>query len=368
MAAERHHHGVVPGRGKGKNPRSPRNRASIPKNEPPQFFHALAKTCPIAAERGSHDVETDGSESDRELLGRYSASGGDAPFRILVDRYSGLVFHTARRTLGDAALAQDVSQRVFVSLAKKAEQVARGEAPLPSWLHRATLLKAKAELRSESRHARRKEALMNAPVLGTSIGKTTTSLFAVKKTTVAAVSATVLLCGVPLAYQQTRIQKLEARVANSVPLAELSPRSHPTDSRGHSQVSYLQRLARDLKSQSSDTAFSTLLGYVSMRNKYWRKSAAWIESLNLSDEEKLRVAKGLRGLGDDGVDGSPEPTQWIADYLPPSKERSFILWLSVRHGVWGAMDQPAAEAFLRKNSIDEAEMARLESEGFLRPY
>jgi hypothetical protein len=117
-----------------------------------------------------------------------------------------------------------------------------------------------------------------------------------------------------------------------------------------------------------DTAFSTLLRNVSGGNKSWRKSASWIESLNLSDEEKLRVAKGLRWLGDDGLNGSPEPTQWIAEFLPPSKERSFILWLSVRRGVWGAMDQPAAEAFLRENSIDEAEMARLESEGFLRPY
>jgi hypothetical protein len=94
--------------------------------------------------------------------------------------------------------------------------------------------------------------LLLAPVLGTSIGKTTTSLFAVKKTTIAAISATVLLCGVPLAYQQTRIQKLEARVADSIPLAELAPRSRSADSRGHTQVSFLQRLARDLKAQGSD--------------------------------------------------------------------------------------------------------------------
>jgi RNA polymerase sigma factor (sigma-70 family) len=294
------------------------------------------------------------SESDQELLRRYATTADNAAFRTLVTRYSGLVFHTARRTLGDAPLVQDVSQRVFVSLAKKAGLVARGGAPLPSWLHRATLLEAKAVLRTESRHARRKEALMNAPadpldsgdsawcdalphldeaidalpesdrhvlllyfvnelthaeiarrvgrsaaavqkqsrraleklqqilgrkgialtigaltaglttemtkaapvilapLLGTSIGKTTTSLFAVKKTTIAAISATVLLCGVPLAYQQTRIQKLEARITDTLPLAELAPRSRPADTRGHSQASYLQRLARDLKAQSSD--------------------------------------------------------------------------------------------------------------------
>jgi hypothetical protein len=91
-----------------------------------------------------------------------------------------------------------------------------------------------------------------APVLGASIGKTTTSLFAVKKTTIAAVSATVLLCGVPLAYQQTRIQKLEARITDAMPLAELASRSRTAGSRGHSHVSFLQRLARDLKARESD--------------------------------------------------------------------------------------------------------------------
>lgn len=104
------------------------------------------------------------SQSDKELLGRFAATGGNEVFRILVDRYSGLVFHTANRMLGNHALAQDVSQRVFVSMAKKAGPIARGDAPLPSWLHRATVLESKTMLRSESRHKRKKEALMNAPV------------------------------------------------------------------------------------------------------------------------------------------------------------------------------------------------------------
>jgi hypothetical protein len=91
-----------------------------------------------------------------------------------------------------------------------------------------------------------------APVLGASIGKTTTTVFAVKKTTIAAISATVLLCGVPLARQQARIQKLEARFVDSVPLAELAQRSRSADSRSHSHVSFLQRLARDLNARESD--------------------------------------------------------------------------------------------------------------------
>jgi hypothetical protein len=133
------------------------------------------------------------------------------------------------------------------------------------------------------------------------------------------------------------------------------------------QFQSLRNVLRD-DPAAMETAFSTLLGNVSQRNKSWRKSADWIEALNLSNEEKLRVAKGLRGLGEGGVNGHPEPTQWLAEYLPPSRERSFILWFNIRHGIWGAMDPQAAEAFLRKNSIDEAEMKRLADENFLTPY
>lgn len=117
-----------------------------------------------------------------------------------------------------------------------------------------------------------------------------------------------------------------------------------------------------------EAAFSTLLGNVSKRNMSWRKSADWIEALNLSNEERIHVARGLGGLGEGGVDGHPEPTQWLAGYLPPSKERSFILWRNVRHGIWRHMDPQAAEGFLRKNSIDEEEMKRMADEKFLYPH
>lgn len=140
-----------------------------------------------------------------------------------------------------------------------------------------------------------------------------------------------------------------------------------SDEEGTRRFQSLRAGLRDDPS-AMETAFSTLFRNVSKRNNSWRKSADWIEALSLSDEEKLRVVQGLRGLGERGVDGHPEPTQWLADYLPPSKERSFILWLNVRQGIWGAMAPQAAEEFLRKNSIDEEEMKRLASEGFLNPY
>ena len=98
-----------------------------------------------------------------DLLNAFVKSNDEQAFRRLAERYSGLIFHTALRTLNDRTLAEDVAQRVLGVLAKKASQVARGNAPLAAWLHRTTILEAKSAHRSESRHHRKKEALMRAP-------------------------------------------------------------------------------------------------------------------------------------------------------------------------------------------------------------
>ncbi|MEZ4626077.1 MAG: hypothetical protein R2843_15100 [Thermomicrobiales bacterium] len=121
--------------------------------------------------------------------------------------------------------------------------------------------------------------------------------------------------------------------------------------------------------KSLETTLQTLLANVSKRNPSWRGNADWLEALELTDDEKVRAAGALMGMGgDQGVDGMPEPTKWLADFLPPSKERDFILWRHAAHGLWPVMDPDGAKAFLQQNSIDEEEMKRLESEGFLRPY
>ncbi|MCB1132748.1 MAG: hypothetical protein KDN05_16610, partial [Verrucomicrobiae bacterium] len=64
--------------------------------------------------------------------------------------------------------------------------------------------------------------------------------------------ATALLCAVPLARQQATIGKLEARLADAILLEQLASRSRSADSRAAAGMSFLQRLARDLKSQNSD--------------------------------------------------------------------------------------------------------------------
>lgn len=74
----------------------------------------------------------------------YANSRDERAFSTLAKRYSGLIYQTALRALGDTMLAEDVSQRVLGALAEKAGRLVNETAPLSSWLHRATILEAKA--------------------------------------------------------------------------------------------------------------------------------------------------------------------------------------------------------------------------------
>ena len=50
---------------------------------------------------------------DAALLDAYARCGCEASFRRLVERHTGLVFHTAQRVVEQSALAQDVASRFF---------------------------------------------------------------------------------------------------------------------------------------------------------------------------------------------------------------------------------------------------------------
>jgi RNA polymerase sigma factor (sigma-70 family) len=96
---------------------------------------------------------------DNELLKTFVQSGDARAFAALVERYIALAYSTARAQLGDAHLAEDAVQGMFIVLARKAGTI-RPNA-LPAWIISTTLLVARGMRRSRRRAARR-EAVADA--------------------------------------------------------------------------------------------------------------------------------------------------------------------------------------------------------------
>jgi DNA-directed RNA polymerase specialized sigma24 family protein len=73
---------------------------------------------------------------DTELLLRYASGRSEDAFAELVRRHVDLVYSSAlRQTRGDPHRAREVTQMVFIDLARKANSLVRHPI-LPAWLHR----------------------------------------------------------------------------------------------------------------------------------------------------------------------------------------------------------------------------------------
>src|SRR5436190_534773 len=75
--------------------------------------------------------------NDRDLIRRY-ASGEKSAFEQLVRRHLDWVYGVCRRRVREEDLARDVTQAVFIALAKKAQMLAR-HTSLSGWLYQAAL-------------------------------------------------------------------------------------------------------------------------------------------------------------------------------------------------------------------------------------
>jgi RNA polymerase sigma factor (sigma-70 family) len=107
-------------------------------------------------------------ESDAELIERYARSREEAAFTELVQRHLRLVYAAAcRETGGDAAAAEDITQLVFIELARKAGRLS-ASVPLAGWLYTSVRLVSANRRRAQQRRAIREQKahIMNELQLG----------------------------------------------------------------------------------------------------------------------------------------------------------------------------------------------------------
>ncbi|PWU10179.1 MAG: hypothetical protein C5B50_25960 [Verrucomicrobia bacterium] len=100
--------------------------------------------------------------SDADLLRQFGKDNSEAAFAVLVERYLGLVHSVAFRQTNNLQHAQDISQAVFIILARKAGGL-HPKTVLPGWLYHTARLTAANFKRAEWRRARREqEAFMQS--------------------------------------------------------------------------------------------------------------------------------------------------------------------------------------------------------------
>jgi len=99
---------------------------------------------------------------DERLLEQFARNGSEEAFAALVQRHIALVHSVALRHTANAQHAQDITQAVFVILARKAGALGR-KTVLPGWLYHTARLTAANLQRAETRRVRREqEAFMQS--------------------------------------------------------------------------------------------------------------------------------------------------------------------------------------------------------------
>ena len=93
---------------------------------------------------------------DHELLDEFARTESEAAFAALVGRYVNLVYSTARRFAGNPHHAEEITQAVFIILARKAGKLSP-RAVLSGWLYQTTRLTAANFMKGEIRRQHREQ-------------------------------------------------------------------------------------------------------------------------------------------------------------------------------------------------------------------
>ncbi len=106
---------------------------------------------------------------DAQLLEQFALNHSEAAFAELVKRHIGLVYSVAFRKTGDPQHSEDITQAVFIILARKAGCL-DAKTVLPGWLYHTARLTAANFQRAEMRRLRREqEAFMQSTVEETAL-------------------------------------------------------------------------------------------------------------------------------------------------------------------------------------------------------
>jgi RNA polymerase sigma factor (sigma-70 family) len=101
--------------------------------------------------------DSNAMSDDAELLQRFVTTNDESAFAVIVEQYKGLVYGSALRQTNNTGLAEEITQAVFIVLARKAFRLKSGTI-LSGWLFRTTRFIACDALKAEHRRLKREQA------------------------------------------------------------------------------------------------------------------------------------------------------------------------------------------------------------------
>ena len=101
-------------------------------------------------------VDADFESIGFNMLAEFARENSEAAFAALVQRHVNLVYSVALQSVGNVHAAEEITQAVFIILARKAKSFSR-KTILSGWLYQTTQLTAANLLRGEIRRQKREQ-------------------------------------------------------------------------------------------------------------------------------------------------------------------------------------------------------------------